>query len=132
VVQRGGVPRGLRRAHCGHHNVNDIGTTLYVLRLVKLVLEIALFALVGQAVVWMMIRAVGQQAEGNFFYRALQTVSSPFTKLVRLASPRFVVDRHIPWATFALLAVAWVWVTFAIGNACIGAGLTIVECQRLR
>jgi hypothetical protein len=112
--------------------VKDIGTTLFVLRLVKLVLEIALFALAGQAIVFMMIRAVGQQAEGNFFYRALQTVSSPFTKLVRLASPRFVVDRHIPWATFALLAVAWVWVTFAIGNACIGAGLTIVECQRLR
>jgi len=111
--------------------VNDIGTTLFVLRLVKLVLEIALFALVGQALVWAMIRAVGQPPENNFFYRALQVVTSPFTKLLRLVSPKFVVDRHIPWATFALLAVGYFWVLLAIANACIGAGLTIAECQRL-
>jgi len=112
--------------------VKDIGTTLFVLRLIKLVLEIALFALAGQGIVWMMIRAVGQQAETNFAYRALQTVASPFTKLVRLVSPKFVVDRHIPWATFALLAVAWVWVTFTIADTCIGAGLSIADCERAR
>jgi hypothetical protein len=112
--------------------VNDLGTTLFVLRLVKLVLEIALFALAGQGVVWMMIRAVGQPAERNFAYRALQTIASPFTRLVRLVSPKFVIDRHIPWATAALLAIAWVWTTFAIANACIGAGLAISECQQVR
>jgi len=112
--------------------VNDIGTTLFVLRLVKLVLEIALLALVGQALVWAMIRAVGQPPENNFFYRVLQVVSSPFTKLLRLVSPKFVVDRHIPWATFALLAVAWVWVTFTIADTCIGAGLSIADCERAR
>lgn len=112
--------------------MNDIGTTLFVLRLVKLVLEIALLALVGQALVWAMIRAVGQPPENNFFYRTLQVVTSPFTKLVRLVSPKFVIDRHIPWAAFALLAVAWVWVTFTIANACIGAGMSIAECQQVR
>ena len=112
--------------------MNDIGTTLFVLRLVKLVLEIALLALVGQALVWAMVRAVGQPPEHNFFYRALQVVTSPFTKLLRLVSPKFVVDRHIPWATFALLAVGWVWVSFSIANTCIGAGLTITECQQVR
>jgi hypothetical protein len=112
--------------------VNDIGTTLFVLRLVKLVLEIALLALVGQALVWAMVRAVGQVPQNNFFYRALQVVTSPFTKLLRFVSPKFVVDRHIPWATFALLSVGYVWVLFAIANTCIGAGLTIAECQRLR
>jgi len=112
--------------------VNDIGNTLFVLRLVKLVLEIALFALAGQGLVWMMIRAVGQPAERNFAYRALQTIASPFTGLVRLITPKFVIDRHIPWATFALLAVAWVWATFTIANTCIGAGLTIAECQQVR
>jgi hypothetical protein len=112
--------------------VNDIGTTLFVLRLVKLVLEIALLALVGQALVWAMVRAVGQPPERNFFYRALQVVTSPFTKLLRFVSPKFVVDRHIPWATFALLAVAWVGVTFSIANTCIGAGMSIAECKQAR
>ena len=112
--------------------MNDIGNTLFVLRLVKLVLDIALVALVGQALVWAMIRAVGQPPENNFFDRALQVVTSPFTKLLRFVSPKFVVDRHSPWAAFALLAVGYVWVLFAIANTCIGAGLTIAECQRLR
>ena len=75
--------------------MNDIGTTLFVLRLVKLVLEIALLALVGQALVWAMIRAVGQPPEHNFFYRALQVVTSPFTKLLRLVSPKFIIDRAV-------------------------------------
>ncbi len=112
--------------------MKDIGTTLFVLRLVKLVLEIALLALVGQVLVWAMIRAVGQPPENNFFYRTLQVVTSPFTKLVRRVSPKFVIDRHVPWATFALLAVAWVWVTFTIANTCIGAGISIAECQQVR
>ena len=79
-----------------------------------------------------MIRAVGQPPENNFFYRTLQVVTSPFTKLVRLVSPKFVIDRHIPWAAFALLAVAWVWVTFTIANACIGAGLPVSQCLQGR
>jgi hypothetical protein len=112
--------------------VKDIGTTLFVLRLVKLVLEIALLALVGQALVWAMIRAVGQPPENNFFYRVLLVVTSPFTRLVRFVSPKFVIDRHVPWATFALLAVGWVWVTFTIANTCIGAGMSIAECQQVR
>jgi hypothetical protein len=112
--------------------VKDIGNTLFVLRLVKLVLEIALFALAGQGVVWMMVRAVGQQAERNFAYRALQTIAMPFTRLVRLVTPKLVLDRHVPWATFALLAVLWVWVTFAIANTCVGAGIPILECDKVR
>ena len=112
--------------------MKDIGTTLFVLRLVKLVLEIALLALAGQGIVWALIRTSGQPADDNVFYRTLKVVSSPFTRLVRLASPKFVIDRHIPWATFALLAVAYVWVLFTIANTCIGAGLTVAECQRLR
>jgi predicted NBD/HSP70 family sugar kinase len=111
--------------------VKDIGNTLFVLRLVKLVLEIALLALAGQGIVWVLIRAAGQAAERNFAYRALQTIATPFTRLVRLVTPKLVLDRHVPWATAALLAVAYAWVLFTIANTCIGAGLTIAECQRL-
>jgi hypothetical protein len=112
--------------------VNDLGTTLFILRLVKLVIEIALLALVGQGVVWMLIRAAGQSAEQNVFYRTLQTVSSPFTKLLRRVTPKFVRDRHLPWAALSLLAIGYVWVVFGIANACVSAGLAIAECQLLR
>jgi hypothetical protein len=112
--------------------MNDLVTTLFVLRLVKLILEIALLALVGQGIVWIMIRAVGQSASENLFYRVLQIIASPFTKLVRLVTPRFVDDRHVPWAVFGLLLVGYIWILFTIANTCINAGLTVVECQAVR
>lgn len=111
--------------------MNDVSSTLFALRLVKLVIEVALLALIGQGVVWAMIRATGQPVERNVFYRTLQVVVSPFTKLVRLVTPRVVADRHIPWAVLALLLVGYVWVLFAIANTCIGAGLPVSECRQL-
>lgn len=112
--------------------VNDLTTTLFVLRLIKLILEIALLALVGQGIVWIMVRAVGQDVATNMFYRVLQTIVLPFTKLLRRVTPRFVADRHIPLGVFGLLAVGYIWVLFAIANTCIGAGLTMVECRQVR
>ena len=102
--------------------VNDLGSTLFTLRLVKTVVEIALLALVGQGIVWAMIRAAGQPPERNFFYRTLQTIAMPVTRPLRWITPKFVADRHIPWAALGLLVAAWAWVFFAILNACAAAG----------
>lgn len=110
--------------------MRDPGTTLFLLRLVKLVLEIALLALVGQGIVWALIRTMGpQDPDRNVFYRTLATIVMPFTWLVRKITPRFVADRHIPWAVLGLLVFGYAWTLFSIANACIGQGLTIVECR---
>lgn len=108
--------------------MNEIGSTLFALRLVKAVIEIALLALVGQGVVWVLIRAAGQSAESNFFYRTLQTIAMPVTRPLRWVTPKVVSDRHIPWAALALLAVAWAWVFFTLLQTCAGAGLTAAQC----
>ena len=100
--------------------MGDAGATLFLLRLLKLVLEIALFALVGQGIMYVLIRAMGaQDPRDNVFFRMLATVVSPFTWLVRKITPPAVADRHVPWAVFGLLLVAWAWTAFfAIPNAC--------------
>jgi hypothetical protein len=108
--------------------VNDPGSSLYLLRVLKLVLEIALLALVGQGVVWAMIRAVGADPARNVFYRALQVVASPFVRLVRFVTPKAIPDRHVPWATLGLLVAAYAATLFAIVNACVGLGLPVREC----
>ena len=115
---------------CAVLPVNDIGTTLFALRLVKAVVEIALLALVGQGIVWVLIRAAGQPPEQNFFYRTLQTIAMPVTRPLRWITPKFVSDRHIPWAALGLLIVGWAWVFLAILNTCAGAGLTAAECAQ--
>ena len=111
--------------------MESLGSTLYLLRLVKLVLEVAGLSLIGLAVLSVMIRAVGRDPQANFAYRALQVVVSPFVRIVRAITPRFVSDRHVPIALFGLVVVAWGWVSFlAIPNACHSRGLPIVECVR--
>lgn len=113
--------------------MGDPGTTLFLLRLVKLVLEIALFALIGQGIVYVLIRAMGQQdPRSNVFYRTLATIVLPFTWLLRKITPSAVADRHIPWAVLGLLIVGYVWTLFAIANACIAQGLTLAQCQQVR
>jgi hypothetical protein len=104
-------------------------TELFLIRTVKLVIEIAGLALIGQALVYALSRVVGQDPSGNFFYRTLKTIVSPFSWLVRRVTPKVVDDKHIPIAVFGLLAIAYVWVLFMLADVCIGHGLTIAQCQ---
>jgi len=108
--------------------MQDLASSLFVWRLVKLVLEVCLLALAGQGIASLLIRATGADPQQNFFHRVLRTVSSPFTWLVRRITPPFIADRHVPIATFALVAVAYVAVLFTIADTCMRHGLPIAEC----
>lgn len=86
----------------------------------KLVTEIALLALAGQGVLGLIC---GARREGNPFYRVLQTIGRPFVVLVRKITPSIVLDRHIPLATAACLAVAWCLLTVAKISHCVTIGV---------
>lgn len=90
----------------------------------KLIAEIALLALVGQ---WVLGLLAGAKRESNFFYKLLQTLTMPFTRLARLISPRIVIDRHIPLVTFLLLAFGWLAVTIMRINICVQIG--VEQCR---
>ena len=96
----------------------------------QLVFSIALLALAGQGAVFLLTRMFGQDPGGNFFFRLLGVVASPFVKLLRKVSPQFVRDRHLPFAAFGLLLIGWIWVTVEIANVCVGQGIAIRECLR--
>jgi hypothetical protein len=108
--------------------VSEPVSALYWLRLAQLLIAIPLFALAGQAVVWVLARVFGQLPRENVFYRILQIVASPVVKVARWITPRFVIDQHVPLVAFFLLLVGYAWVTFEIGQACVRAGLTIASC----
>ena len=65
----------------------------------------------------------GRRRDSNFFYRLLQVMTSPFTKGVRRVSPKVVLDRHVPLATFVLLAMVWLVVTMLKIQLCLQAGV---------
>ena len=108
--------------------VDDLGSTLFWLRLVQLVLAIALLSLVGQGVVFVIARALGQDVTKNFFFRVLETVVMPFTRLCRLITPKIITDRQVPVVVLSLLSVGYVWVMLAIANLCLGQGVRIAQC----
>ena len=93
---------------------------LTFLNLAQLVLYIALLALVGQGVLYVL---AGPKRDTNLFYQLLQIVSKPFTLLVRKLTPKQVADRHVPVVTFFLLLIAYAVVTFEKISLCVQAGM---------
>lgn len=87
---------------------------------VKLVAEIAVLALLGQ---WLLGLLAGRRRDQNFFYRLLQVLTQPFTRVVRAITPRIVLDRHVPLATFLLLALVWLVATVSKVNLCLQMGM---------
>lgn len=76
-----------------------------VVATLRMLVEINLFALIGQGVLSML---PGVDRERNFFYLILKTIASPAMRLARWISPKFVVDRHIGWIALLILLVLWV------------------------
>lgn len=112
--------------------MGDLQSTLFWLRLVQLVLAIPLFALAGQGATAVLARMAGQAPSQNFFFRLLGVIASPAVKPCRWITPKFIPDRHLPFAAFALLAVGYVWAMLAIADACMAAGLPVGQCLRGR
>jgi cytochrome b561 len=97
---------------------------LTFLNLLQLVLYVALLALLGQGLLYVL---AGAKRETNIFYTLLRVVSKPFTWVVRRFTPAKVADRHVPIVTFGLLLIAYAVVTFEKINYCVG--LNMVGCK---
>lgn len=93
---------------------------LQIVTVAHLVVWIALLALAGQLVLGVL---AGARREGNFFYKLLETVASPFVKLTRRIAPRAVVDRHVPLLTLVVLGVAVVLLSIARIGLCLESGV---------
>jgi hypothetical protein len=91
---------------------------------IKMIAEIALFAMVGQ---WLLGLLAGQKRESNFFYQLLAIVTKPFVRGMRVIAPRQIIDRHLPLAAFVLLLSIWFVATVARINICLQIG--IEQCR---
>lgn len=91
---------------------------LTLLSVIQLVLYVALLALLGQGILFLL---AGARRDENFFYGLLKIISKPFTVPVRLLTPSKVGDHQVPIVTFFLLLIAYAVVTFERINLCIGA-----------
>jgi hypothetical protein len=92
--------------------------------IVKLIAEIALMALVGRGLVAVL---AGARRDANFFYQMLSLLTMPFERVVRLITPRIVIDRHIPLVTFFIMSMIWFVALFAKINACLKIGVELCK-----
>ncbi|OGA17031.1 MAG: hypothetical protein A3I63_08510 [Betaproteobacteria bacterium RIFCSPLOWO2_02_FULL_66_14] len=75
-----------------------------VIATLRMLVEINLFALVGQGVLYVL---PGVDRQTNLFYLILKTIASPAMRLARWISPRFVVDRHVGWVALFICLLLW-------------------------
>jgi len=89
---------------------------IFVLKIFKALVEVAGFALLGQGIVALF---AGNTRNQNFVYVIFKIITRPATKFARLISPRFILDKHIPFVAFALVFGMWVTliITIAIQQA---------------
>lgn len=97
---------------------------LLFLSSVKLVCEIALLALLGQGLLFIL---AGAKRDSNFFYQLLKVLTRPFTAAARAIAPRQVLDSHVGFVAFFLLLVIWAVVTFEKIRYCVGSDM--VGCR---
>lgn len=72
--------------------------------ILKSLIEIALLLLLGQGILFVL---AGAQRHQNMFYRVFTIVTGPIMRATRFVTPRFIVDQHIGFVAFFLLAVLW-------------------------
>jgi hypothetical protein len=89
---------------------------LTALNIAQVILYVALLALAGQGVLYVL---AGPKREQNVFYTLLRVISKPFTVPMRKVTPRQVADRHVPVVTFFLLLILYAIVTFERADLCI-------------
>ena len=90
-------------------------TTAFALLAVQTLVLVAGLALLGQLLVGAFNWRARQQ---NLVYRLFQLIASPVVKVVRLVTPKVVLDQHIPIAAFLLLFFVYFWLGFEHRSAC--------------
>jgi hypothetical protein len=113
-----------RRLFLHHTRLSKRALVLFAASAVKLVAEIALLALLGRFLLGLL---AGAKREGNFFYKILETMTQPFIRGTRLITPRAVLDRHLPLATFVLMLTVWLVATLVKVETCLRIG--IEQCR---
>lgn len=98
----------------------------FALLLLQTLVLVAGLALLGQGLVGVFNWPRRRQ---NLVYRLFEVIASPVVKLVRLVTPKIVLDQHIPIATFMVLFIAYFWLGFEHRASC-RADVSQAGCEK--
>lgn len=93
---------------------------LVFLNIAQLVLYIALLALAGQGLLYLLS---GQKRDSNLFYQLFVVLNKPWMAVARWISPKTVAERHRGFVAFFVVAVFYIAVTLAKVEHCVSVGM---------
>jgi hypothetical protein len=85
-------------------------TELFILGIVRAVVEVALLSLLGQGLVGLL---AGARRHSNPIYQLFRIVTGPVIKAARWIAPAAILDRHLPLVAFFILFWFWIFLAWA-------------------
>jgi len=81
---------------------------LFIVSILRALVEVALLALVGQGAVGLL---AGARRATNPVYVLFLVVTKPVIRFTRWFTPKVILDQHVPFVAFFL--VFWLWILLA-------------------
>jgi uncharacterized protein YggT (Ycf19 family) len=78
-----------------------------LLSMLLALVQVALYLFLGRGAMWVF---GGSRREENFIYQLFKKGTDPLIKATRWITPRFILDKHLPFVTLLLL----VWIGLAV------------------
>lgn len=97
-----------------------VSTELLIVSVVRALVEVAGFFLLGQGVLYVL---AGASREKNVIYQLFRVVTGPVVRTVRAITPKVIMDRHVPVVSFFLIFWLWILLAYARTLVCEANGL---------
>lgn len=81
---------------------------LLILGVLRALVEVAGLFLLGQGLLALL---AGSRRHTNTMYKLFLIITGPVVKATRKLTPRQIIDKHVPFISFAVLF--WVWIALA-------------------
>jgi uncharacterized protein YggT (Ycf19 family) len=83
---------------------------LLILSILRALVEVALLALLGQGAVGLL---AGAKRHTNPIYQLFMVITKPVMRVVRIITPKPVMDKHLPFVAFFILFWLWIFLAWA-------------------
>ena len=93
---------------------------LFVVSVLRALVEVALWALLGQGVLALL---AGGRRHNNFVYRLFLVITQPVIRLARWITPKVIIDKHLPFIAFFLMFWLWILLAWVRRELCVLHGL---------
>lgn len=97
-----------------------VSTELLIVSVVRALVEVAGFFLLGQGVLYVL---AGASRERNVIYQVFRVVTKPVVQTVRFITPKLIMDKHVPVVSFFVIFWLWIALAYARNLVCEANGL---------